>query len=669
MHEKFSIELLGIMLSVVLSSSLPIPSYIPVQEISPIQNNCKDSFHNKIMSVGNQLKLIADHHNKMMSVANRLKLTPDHHDTVKIYGKSLLSDQAGVLNNYDKCINTRESKMKYCVFDLEINTFTDIGVQTGSLKLQMGLCIPSVCSKEDVNEVITNNSKTVHTDKQGKQCIQITKQGRKASCSLTNIDYDMITIFTCALIVIITGLVVLASILDVFWHKKMKTREYGDYSFTITDLILAFSLKRSAASIFTPNLSKSPPIKAVHCIKVICMFWIILHHIHHTALLYPQVSSNPDYFKTLSTRFLYQPITNVTFAVDGFLFLSSLLSAYLTLKDIEKHGKFRYQYFYLQRYFRISPLSYFIVLFSFTIFPHLGSGPFWQAFDYHSCQKTWWTNIVYGVNFLSGDWCYGVTWYLAVDMQLYIISPIFIVLLYKMWYVGLAVTIMTMGGAVAIVGVIANSNGYYAAVSANPNHAYQIGNFYNKPYFRISPYLVGIIFGYILYKKNKIAHTDSSLKKRLMHTVLWSLAVFLCFSVVFGTYREWHGNPFGNMENVIFLMFSGIAWCTGLAIIIYCCNNKMCFGVVNTILSWSGWEILAKLTFGAYLSHMLVLYHIFGTFRSVVTFTDYLIAELFIITILKSYSVSLLTAVTIELPLSRVTSLCFTFLGIQTRRK
>ena len=646
--QNFGSNLTNLLWILLTSSGLANPNYIHDPEISPNSINCKDSIQSMIMSETNGLKLIANNHN----IGNS-------------HEWSLLSGQAVFLGEYDKCINMKETKsgkMKYCIFDLEINIFTEISVRKiGDFKLQIGLCTLPACLTENFATVISYVNKNSHIDDaQRKYHIQISKKDQGAFCPLTNVDYDMTTIFTCAFIIILVGLVVLATALD------MKTpRDCAEYS---SDLILAFSLPKNLHVLFATKNSESS-IKVVIGIRVICMFWIILYHVHFTALLYPEVSNNPDYFKKLSRRFLYQPITNVTFAVDSFLFLSSLLSAYWTLKDMERYGRFRWWYFYLHRYFHISPLHYFFALFSFTIFPHLGSGPFWRAFDYHSCQKTWWTNLIYAMNFLSSDQCYGVTWYLAVDMQLYIISPIFIVLLFNAWYVGLVVITLMMVGASITVGIIANSNGYYAAVSANPNHTYQIVHFYNKPYFRINAYLVGIVFAYILYKKDNIfSKYDSPLKKRITNLASWMLAGLLCISVTFGTYREWHGQPFSNLENVTFLMFSGIAWCTGLAIIIYCCNNTY-GGVVNVALSWSGWDVLAKLTFGAYLSHMLVFYHTFGTFRSDLTYTNYFVAQLYIISVIKSYSVSLLTAVMIELPLAKVTSLCFTRLGIQTRPK
>ncbi|GMR46355.1 hypothetical protein PMAYCL1PPCAC_16550, partial [Pristionchus mayeri] len=40
-----------------------------------------------------------------------------------------------------------------------------------------------------------------------------------------------------------------------------------------------------------------------------------------------------------------------------------------------------------------------------------------------NCVKSWWRNALY-INNFGANHCYGVTWYLAVDMQFYCVAPI-----------------------------------------------------------------------------------------------------------------------------------------------------------------------------------------------------------------------------------------------------
>ena len=50
------------------------------------------------------------------------------------------------------------------------------------------------------------------------------------------------------------------------------------------------------------------------------------------------------------------------------------------------------------------------------------------------CKDIWWTNILYVNNFVpkkADKMCIGQSWYLANDMQFFVIAPLFIVLLFK----------------------------------------------------------------------------------------------------------------------------------------------------------------------------------------------------------------------------------------------
>ncbi|GMR46350.1 hypothetical protein PMAYCL1PPCAC_16545, partial [Pristionchus mayeri] len=42
-----------------------------------------------------------------------------------------------------------------------------------------------------------------------------------------------------------------------------------------------------------------------------------------------------------------------------------------------------------------------------------------------TCERRWWRNALY-INDFGTENCYGVAWYLAVDMQLYCVAPIFL---------------------------------------------------------------------------------------------------------------------------------------------------------------------------------------------------------------------------------------------------
>jgi len=104
-----------------------------------------------------------------------------------------------------------------------------------------------------------------------------------------------------------------------------------------------------------------------------------------------------------------------------------------------------------------------------------------------------------------------------------------------------------------------------------------------QPFFIATPYLLGILLGYVLYRNYNI--NDLPLKKFLIYAILWFTAIVLSKITLFGTIGEYDGTcPFTELENIAFLMFTGLTWSIGIAIIIYICNTGY-GGAVNSILS------------------------------------------------------------------------------------
>ena len=63
--------------------------------------------------------------------------------------------------------------------------------------------------------------------------------------------------------------------------------------------------------------------------------------------------------------------------------------------------------------------------------------------------------------------CYVLTWYLAVLMQFFIISPMFLLLLYHFWKIGLATIGSTALSSIAISGTLAGIENYNANTLQN----------------------------------------------------------------------------------------------------------------------------------------------------------------------------------------------------------
>jgi len=549
--------------------------------------------------------------------------------------------------------------------------------------IKVGVCYPMLCSPKDFTIVLSHidldwiidGVSLVSTASDvctaGMTNVTIDSKGL-SSCPVVDVSYDITTILTLVVCGVFCCLVMVGTLLDWFVMKgtteKGLVKSHEVLPIGITKFFTLFSLLKNISFVFTTKPS-SMSLKAVGGIRVISMLWIIANHTWQAINMYNENVLNKLAASNKAKEFGFQPIVNVTFAVETFILLGGLLTAYTAFKDMEKHGKFRTFYYYIYRFFRISSLYYLFIFVAIKIIPKLGSGPVynWRLLSYNTCQQYWWTNILYINNIVPVLSCLGHTWYMALDMQFFLVSPLFIVLLYKNRRIGLSVIATVMVASVAIVGVITAVNKHNVNLFADPDFVSNIKYLYCKPYFRINAYLIGIVLGYILHK-----NCTFQISKILQNLVSVILPAVLCVPVVYGTYKIWHNHPFSELETLLYQMFSRTAWSIGIALIIYSCNqssNEFMQKSANKFLSWHGWDPIVKLTFAAYLIHYVVLDYMMGTMRTSYLFSDPMYMILFMAATTISYSIALVMTLCVELPMINIVKLLFQSVGIQPREK
>jgi len=429
-------------------------------------------------------------------------------------GSAIIQGNINFWGYYDECINLKDTAIGetgYCWFKI----LTTSNISNHSLPLEVGMCYPSQCSPSNFSSVINRLLTQVNqfVNRQRQFAVQFTIDPVNPSfCPWRDIDYDAGTIAMLVVSGLLVVVVLLGTLVDgaawyyeEWWVKPNSTLSSDDnfspmdnsqqsgYS-TITtdkyieentperdkkvchikcnpgniirDFLQRFSLCKSLPAI----LATHQPEGAIPClngIRVIGMFWIILCHSLGFGT-HSRVFDNHLYLiKHTYTRLTFQVISNGYLAVDNFLLLSGMLVTYLVLRDMDRlKGKIPLLFFYLNRYVRISPLYYFVLFLWFKVIPHIGHGPNWHYTDRHNCEQYWWTNVLYINNFHPNfnNKCYVVSWYLAVDMQLFIFAPIFLYLLYHYWRVGVAAIFVALCATWTTTGIIAGVNEYKANV-------------------------------------------------------------------------------------------------------------------------------------------------------------------------------------------------------------
>ena len=183
--------------------------------------------------------------------------------------------------------------------------------------------------------------------------------------------------------------------------------------------------------------------------------------------------------------------------------------------------------------------------------------------------------------------CLGQVWYLANDMQFYWISPLFLYTLWRWEYVGLALSMLGLVGGTVIPMVLVGVNEFPLGPSfldfsegfeKGMNYFYDV---YITPWCRFQPYIMGIMFGYLLHK----LRNNKKLVKMNPYTAVWIWAVMAVIGgeVVYGlfpyfeefaTLQTTGGGSVGTLaESVAYNGLHRVAWCVSLGWVILACEQ------------------------------------------------------------------------------------------------
>ncbi|XP_016976550.1 nose resistant to fluoxetine protein 6 [Drosophila rhopaloa] len=507
------------------------------------------------------------------------------------------------LGNFDECIGiahavtTRHSvKGKYCLTKLVPSVSLNVAIKTA-------VCFPASCSAANMDTMLKRLFQNLLNVEIGTE-VQIVDE---ATCQTSATKpYDGLTIFTIVALSILGALVGLSTIYDYFFCQDEKT---------INPVVKAFSARSNSRALFKIVDTNSNPnvIDCLNGIRCLSFIWVVFGHEYLVFAMSPNINM-ADALKWMNSIFSMFVLHGI-YAVDTFFFLSGLLLVVIALRSMDKtKGKLNIPMMYLHRYLRLTPILAFAILIYMKILPLLGNGPLQGSVnfdDYSSCENTWYWTLLYVQNYATNDLCISHSWYLAVDMQLYIFAPFLLIALYK-WgkkaAAGIFILMLLLACCLFSIMVINN-------LSLGGQGTGAMKRLYYATNTRASPYLIGILFGYFLHTNRG---KDFKLN-RLTVLVGWLVGLALIFTCLFAVYGQ---GSLPIVEEASYVTLSRIAWPLGLCWVVFACMHGY-GGLASGFLSSPLWQPLSKLSYSAYIFHMFIEGLNGGITRTSTYFSDY----------------------------------------------
>jgi len=588
--------------------------------------------------------------------------TPDFAPYYLASGHSLPMD-AG---KYVTCHSLKEATgARYFLVGMKAQLVEQIGTATLT-PLQMGFCVPSVCDHDGMVDLITSRmvqvflpplfteNRTIEFD--GAEIVQslsLVSDVRPVSPSLDLKPVDAGGVAACVVLGVFVAIVLISTAIALFARKDKTqpqrataTREGTNAEQLLRveeggvpaqgrnsqkDVLskLASSCTVKAFTLFgsTGSLTKlmEPaqyrPTDCLNGARVLSMAGIILGHTYIMPLgisgyaNMEDVTVNPINPDVAEKNVMFQALIGTQTGVDTFFFLSGFLLAHLSMKEI-RAGRMNVIAAIILRYLRLTPSLALVMMVFYKIWAFLGTGPFavqLQQSIMSKCDGYWWTELTYTMNFVPFDSdkvCMGWSWYLGDDMIFFIITIAILPIYARKAWVGWAtvITLTLLSFALTSYFMVKYDLDIYAFGHSYAEFSYWV---YSKPYARIPAYFVGVMTAWLLdiLEKRGITRGTCShtAKAHMLATVAAVSAIAVLLFVVFIPTTDYgdHAKSWG-VWNVVFVTLARPLFAAGWAVITLLCYYDY-VPLLNGFLSHPCWTPLARLTYGAYLVHPLVI--------------------------------------------------------------
>ncbi|KAL1472529.1 hypothetical protein MTO96_022934 [Rhipicephalus appendiculatus] len=588
---------------------------------------------------------------------------------------------------YDQCLAVRHNEGlfqgRYCMVHLEhdgsqfspslrviVNNFVEhYGLQyVGNLSKQaesgsrlviplykVGMCVPSLCEKDDLQVIINHFTKDLGSQLNVKWCAidEPVTLDRRQSVILCIFGVWISFVFFG------TGYDIYKTMSSSDGNKESEKPAFTGY---FSSIVTSFSLRKGFKKLMDmPNWGDySNDLGFVHGMRVFSATWVVLGHSHMVRDVHAS-SDGIGFLKRIREDFPFTVQVNSFMAVETFLVITGFLSGYLVMKSprLKMSPVLVIVVALFRRYIRLMiPMA--AVLGFIYLIPAMIDGPMMRehrrSFE-EPCDKNWWMMFTMSQNYAErfSDLCVPHFWYVAVDYQLAIVSTIILAAIMpkwpkaSMWIMGAIVVASSLGTLIQTYVMDALPFGLIVTTDMKRIGEVQT-EIYIKPYAHAATLFVGVIFGILAVRRHRLS--------RLVQGVAWAAATVLALAALLGV-RTWTvGRQPERLESAFYGGLHRVSWALGIAWVMYACATGR-GGFVTKILAWPIMYPLGRLSFALYLVHLVVLGSTTVLGRELISQQPFLHAQIYLALVLVSYGFAIVVYLFVECPVAGLDNTAF----------
>ncbi|XP_034114966.2 nose resistant to fluoxetine protein 6 [Drosophila albomicans] len=443
-----------------------------------------------------------------------------------------------------------------------------------------------------------------------------------------------------------------------------------------TRILLTWSIARNWYRLNQePNGKIGRELRFLDCFKFFAMFLVIFAHTNW--VIYEGAISNPQDPERLlhtsaGTLLISGSLITVTFfVISGLLLTINWLAVTRAVMDGKKSTLSMANYaglfvkFNIFRYIRLTVPYAFVLLLSGVYFENAG-GPLWRHIyerEQLACRKNWWTNLLFINNFVRTDErCLLQGWYLAADTQSFALSLLIMILGHRFarWSKHLYAAVLCIFMLLPMV--LTYVLDYYPIFLPTPQTQkdsfigdHQFTEFYTSFYMNFGSYFCGVLAAFAY---DQVSLKQYKLRERIGFQILWFALIPVGVLWLF-TAHPIYQHYYAETPRLWGAIYAGVQrnfWAFGLGIFVVGMAAKVGW-VLRKFACLPIFRILGRLTYGAFIIHLLVARVVLSTVREPIFFaTGTMFAYIFYV-VCASYLSSLLLAIFVELPVSSILKL------------